>query len=200
MNLRGQAYRIYDGAGVQTAVAYDFKGGLLAAERQLGVDYTQTLDWSGLSDLEVAAASMLESEVFRTFDALGRPTTQTTPDGTIVHLAYNDAALLDGASANVRRAASPTDFVSNIDYDAKGRRTLIAYENGTETSYAYDDITQRLTRLRTTDATRTFQDLACTYDAVGTSSKSPTRRRTTSTSTAPWSRQRSGTSTTRCTG
>ena len=176
LNLRGQAYRVYDGAGVQTAVAYDFKGGLLAAERQLGVDYTQTLDWSGLSeledvsDLEVAAASMLESEVFRTegtFDALGRPTTQTTPDGTVVRLAYNEAALLEGVSANVRGAVSETAFVSNIDYDAKGRRTLIAYGNGTETSYAYDDITQRLTRLRTTDTTRTFQDLAYTYDAVG---------------------------------
>ena len=176
VNMRGQAYRVYDGAGVQTAVAYDFKGGLLAAERQLGVDYTQTLDWSSLSeledvsDLELAAASMLETEVFRTegtFDALGRPTTQTTPDGTVVRLAYNEAALLEGVSANVRGAASETAFVSNIDYDAKGRRTLIAYGNGTETRYAYDDITQRLTRLQTTDATRTFQDLAYTYDAVG---------------------------------
>jgi RHS repeat-associated protein len=175
-NLRGQAYRVYDGAGVQTAVAYDFKGGLLAAERQLAVDYTQTLDWSALAeledvtDLEAAAAGMLESEVFRTestFDALGRPTTQTTPDGSVVRLAYNEAALLEGVSANVRGAASPTDFVSNIDYDAKGRRTLIAYGNGTQTSYSYDSITQRLTRLRTTDSTRTFQDLAYTYDVVG---------------------------------
>jgi len=176
LNLRGQAYRVYDGAGVQTAVAYDFKGGLLAAERQLAVDVTQTLDWSALgeledvSDLEQAAASMLESEVFRTeatFDALGRAVTQTTPDGTVVQLAYNEAALLEGVTANVRGSANSTSFVSNIDYDAKGRRTLIAYGNGTQTNYAYDDITQRLTRLRTTDATRTFQDLAYTYDAVG---------------------------------
>ncbi len=142
---RGQVYRVYDGAGVQTAVAYDFKGGPLAAERQLAVEYTQTPDWVDLaeledvSDLEVAAASMLEAEVFRTessFDALGRPVTQTTPDGSVVRLAYNEAALLDGVSANVRGAASETEFVSNIDYDAKGRRTLIAYGNGTHTSYA----------------------------------------------------------------
>ncbi len=145
LNLRGQAYRVYDGAGVQTAVAYDFKGGPLAAERQLAVEYTQTPDWVDLaeledvSDLEAAAASMLEAEVFRTessFDALGRPVTQTTPDGSVVRLAYNEAALLEGVSANVRRAASETEFVSNIDYDAKGRRTLIAYGNGTHTSYA----------------------------------------------------------------
>ncbi|MCR9166573.1 MAG: toxin, partial [bacterium] len=161
---------------MQTAVAYDFKGGLLAAERQLAVEYTQTLNWSDLealedvTDLEAAAAGMLESEVFRTesrFDALGRPTTQTTPDGSVVRLAYNEAALLEGVSANVRGAVTATDFVSTIDYDAKGRRTLIAYGNGTETSYSYDSITQRLTRLRTTDTTRTFQDLAYTYDVVG---------------------------------
>lgn len=153
-----------------------FGGPRTAAERQLAVDYKQTLDWSALAeledvtDLEAAAAGMLESEVFRTestFDALGRPTTQTTPDGSVVRLAYNEAALLDGVSANVRGAVTATDFVSNIDYDAKGRRTLIAYGNGTETSYSYDDVTQRLTRLRTTDATRTFQDLAYTYDVVG---------------------------------
>ena len=176
LNLRGQAYRVYDGAGVQTAVAYDFKGGLLAAERQLAVDVTATLDWSALgeledvTDLENAAATMLEAEVFQTsgtFDALGRPRTQTTPDGTVVRLAYNEAALLESVSANVRGSASETAFVSNVDYDAQGRRSLIAYGNGTETTYAYDDVTQRLTRMRTSDSTRTFQDLTYTYDVVG---------------------------------
>ena len=176
VNLRGQAYRVYDGAGVQTAVAYDFKGGLLAAERQLGVDVTQALDWSALgeledvTDLENAALALLETEVFRTestFDALGRPRTQTTPDGTVVRLAYNEAALLESVSANVRGSASETAFVSRVDYDAQGRRSLIAYGNGTETTYAYDAVTQRLTRMRTTDATRTFQDLTYTYDVVG---------------------------------
>ena len=179
LNLRGRVYRVYDGAGVQT-VEFDFKGGLVAAERRLALDVTQTLDWSALadlvevSDIETAAAPMLESETFRmesTFDALGRPTTQTTPEGTVVHLAYNEAALLDAVSANVRGAANETSFVSNIDYDAKGRRMLIAYGNGTQTTYAYDDVTQRLTRLQTqrqtTGATRTFQDLAYTYDVVG---------------------------------
>ena len=173
---RGQVYRVYDGAGVQTVVAYDFKGGLLAAERQLGADYTQTLDWSGLSELEdvseleVAAASMLESEVFRTestFDALGRPVTQTTPDGSVVRLAYNEAALLEGVSANVRGDTTETGFVSNIDYDVKGRRRLIAYGNGTVTSYAYDDVSQRLERLRTSGEARQYQDLTYVYDVVG---------------------------------
>ena len=140
------------------------------------MDVTATLDWSALgeledvTDLENAAATMLETEVFQTsgtFDALGRARTQTTPDGTVVRLAYNEAALLESVSANVRGSASETAFVSNVDYDAQGRRSLIAYGNGTQTSYAYDEVTQRLTRMRTTDSTRTFQDLTYTYDVVG---------------------------------
>ncbi|MDM7952487.1 MAG: SpvB/TcaC N-terminal domain-containing protein [Cyanobium sp. CZS 25K] len=176
LNLRGQAYRVYDGAGVQTAEAYDFKGALVAAERRLAIDVTQTLDWSALSgledvaELEAAASGALDVEVFRTestFDALGRPVTQTTPDRSVVRLTYNEAALLEGVSANLRGPSNETTFVSNIDYDAKGRRSRISYGNGTETTYTYDPVTQRLTRLLTTGPARRFQDLAYTYDVVG---------------------------------
>ncbi|MGH1346276.1 MAG: SpvB/TcaC N-terminal domain-containing protein [Nannocystales bacterium] len=173
---RGQVYRVYDGAGVATQAAYDFAGNPVLQSRVLAVAYEDTVDWSALaeledvSDLEAAAAPMLESEVFESaasFDALGRPRTQTTPDGTVVRLAYNEAALLEGVTANVRGSANETAFVSNIDYDVKARRSLIAYGNGTETTYAYDEVTQRLTRMQTTDSTRTFQDLTYTYDVVG---------------------------------
>ena len=47
-----------------------------------------------------------------------------------------------------RRRATP--FVTNIDYDAKGQRELIAYGNGAQTAYEYDPLTFRLTRLLTT--------------------------------------------------
>ena len=40
-------------------------------------------------------------------------------------------------------------MVENIDYDAKGQRTLIRYGNGAETRYAYDHETFRLIRLYT---------------------------------------------------
>ena len=40
--------------------------------------------------------------------------------------------------ANLRGAAVATPFVTDIDYDAKGQRTLIDYGNGVRTTYEYD--------------------------------------------------------------
>ena len=48
-NHRGQVYRVYDSAGVLTAVAHDFKGNLLAHERRLAADYTCAPDWIDLA-------------------------------------------------------------------------------------------------------------------------------------------------------
>ena len=81
---------------------------------------------------------------------------------------------------NLRGAAASTPFVTDIDYNAKGQRTLIDYGNGVRTTYEYDPLTFRLTRLTTTrpaglnglatqlfkDA-RTVQDLNYTYDPAG---------------------------------
>ena len=67
LNLRNRAYKAYDGAGVVTSEAYDFKGNLLRGNRQLASDYKGVSDWSG----DVA----LEPEVFAsstTYDALNR--------------------------------------------------------------------------------------------------------------------------------
>ena len=66
---------------------------------------------------------------------------------------------------NLRGAAAATPFVTDIDYDAKGQRTLIDYGNGVRTTYEYDPLTFRLTRLTTTRpaglnglATQLFKD------------------------------------------
>ena len=48
-----------------------------------------------------------------------------------------------GGRANLRGAAIATPFVTNIDYDAKGQRTLIDYGNGVRTTYEYDPLTFR---------------------------------------------------------
>jgi RHS repeat-associated protein len=69
----------------------------------------------------------------------------------------------------LRGAATETVFVQNIDYDAKGQRTLIEYGNGVRTTYTYDPETFLLVRLLTTrisDSAR-LQDLQYTYDPVG---------------------------------
>ena len=71
---------------------------------------------------------------------------------------------------NVRGAAAATAFVADIDYNAKGQRLQITYANaGTNTVYAYDPLTFRMTQLTTTRPAsaagqQIVQDLAYTYD------------------------------------
>lgn len=180
-NHLGQVYRVYDSAGALTALEYDFKGNLLANERRLCIDYKVTPDWIDLAaetdpgDIETAAAALLESETFTTawtFDALGRVTTQTTPDTSVTTQTFGAGGLLQAIAVNVRGAVTATDIVTNIDYNARGQRTLIAYGNGSETEYTYDPKTFRVRRIHTerpnTDPDlRTVQDLRYHYDPSG---------------------------------
>ncbi|MEX1368046.1 MAG: SpvB/TcaC N-terminal domain-containing protein [Nannocystaceae bacterium] len=177
-NLRGQVLRIYDGAGVQEHEAFDVDGNLVRQSRRVAVAYDITPEWAAIDDLEdpaamdLAVAGVLESETFTTeasFDAMGRPVTQTTPDASVVHLTYGDAGHLESVAANVRGDLTSTPFVADLRYNARGQRTLVVYGNGTQTSYAYDPLTFRLTQLQTerTADGHLHQDLRYTHDPVG---------------------------------
>jgi hypothetical protein len=52
-------------------------------------------------------------------------------------------------NANLRGAATPTNFLTNIEYNEKGQRKSIEYGNGAITTYTYDPETFRLQRLTT---------------------------------------------------
>jgi hypothetical protein len=121
---------------------------------------------------EAESEGLLESETFSketTYDALNRPISLTQPDASVIFPLFNEAGLLDGVDVNIRGSATVTTFVSNIDYDVKGRREKIEYGNGTTTTYDYDPLTYRLTRLKTTRASDSavLQNLSYTYDPVG---------------------------------
>jgi RHS repeat-associated protein len=163
-NLRGKVVQLCDQAGVVASDDYDFKGNLRTSRRQLAQNYKTTLDWS--------ASPALEQETFAsssTFDALNRPTSLTTPDQSVYRPTHNQANLLEKVDVNLRGAQAATPFVTNIDYDAKGRRALIEYDNGTRTDYAYDRLSLRLRGLRTTRASdgAVLQDLSYTCDPTG---------------------------------
>ncbi|WP_438017764.1 SpvB/TcaC N-terminal domain-containing protein [Sorangium sp. So ce315] len=177
-NLRGQAYQVYDGAGVVTSQAYDFKGNLLQASRRLRSEVHAGADWSVLSaptDVSAIAAAadpLLEAESFETqtaYDALNRPTSLLAPDASEIKPTYNEAGLLERVEVRIRGAVAWSTFVDNIDYDAKGQRERIDYGNGTSTVYTYDPLTFRLARLRTTRSSdgAVLQNLTYTYDPVG---------------------------------
>ncbi len=143
-NMRGKVVQLFDQAGVVTSDEYDFKGNLLRNQRQLAIEYKTTLNWAAVVPLEA------ETFVSRTgYDALNRPTELTAPDNSVIRPTYNEANLLERVEANLRGAAVPTPFIFDIDYDAKGQRTLIDYGNGVRTTYEYDPLTFRLIHLLT---------------------------------------------------
>ena len=178
-NLRGKVVQLFDQAGVVTTEDYDFKGNLLRSQRQLAQRYNITLNWSLAVPLEA------DTYTSRTrYDALKRPTELTAPDNSVIHPGYNEANLLERVEANLRGAAAATLFVADIDYDAKGQRTLIDYGNGVRTTYDYDPLTFRLVHLLTRRNAVAFpadspqppptgwpgsavQNLRYTYDPVG---------------------------------
>jgi RHS repeat-associated protein len=170
-NHRGKVYQVFDGAGVVTNEAYDFKGNLLSNKRQLLQDYRGTVDWlqNPTRGDEFTSST--------TYDALNRPTTMTTPDRSVYQPIYNEANLLEQVKVNLRGSTTETLFVKDIDYNAKGQRVLIEYSvkksNGTlnvvATEYHYDPDTFRLTNLTTIRQTdkAVLQNLSYTYDPVG---------------------------------
>lgn len=179
-NLRGKPYRQFDAAGVVSTDLYDFKGNSLRSIRKFAAGYKQPLDWSEQPKLETEHFSSTTR-----YDALNRAISVTAPDHSIYRPTFNEANFIETVSVNLRGAQANgqpvwTAFVTNIDYDAKGQRTLIEYGNGAATAYAYDPLTFRLIRLHTSRAANRnglaaeifktagkVQDLHYTYDPVG---------------------------------
>ncbi|HVK29951.1 MAG TPA: SpvB/TcaC N-terminal domain-containing protein, partial [Nocardioides sp.] len=177
-NLRSRPHLAFDTAGFHETILYDFKGNPLGTTRRLAADFRTTPDWLALAELDdlaaivAAAEPFLDAEAFTItarYDALNRPVSRTTPDGSETLPRYNEAGLLDQLAVRVRAAETPTVFVGHIDYNARGQRERVAHGNGTVTTCAHDPLTFRLTSLRTvrTSGGAVLQDLAYTYDAVG---------------------------------
>lgn len=179
-NLRGQVWKVYDGAGLQEHQRFDFKGNLLRSTRTLMLDAMAQPAWGTDNDPwrhvfdESAARARLDTAQAHTiataYDALNRAVASTSPDGSVQQFGFNQTGLLTAVQLRHRGAALAKSMVDRIDYDAKGQRTRIAYGNGVVTEHFYDTQTFRLVRLRTqraAGARRLLQDLSYTYDAVG---------------------------------
>ena len=163
-NLRGKVFQNRDEAGLATYDSYDFKGNLLRNSRRLLRDYHDDVDWNRSPELEERVFASSTS-----YDALNRPVTQTAPDGSVVHLRYNEASLLDEVRAQLRGAVAEP-FVKHITYNSRSQREHIAFGNGARTHYTYDPLTFRLVHLKTTREKyrdSALQDLHYTYDAIG---------------------------------
>ena len=177
LNLATRVFRHSDSAGTLTNVghnlvtgqdeAFDFKGNRLRATRAFFTDYRSLPDLTTLPLTPDTFASSTQ------YDALNRPTSLTTPDGSVAHVTYNEAALLETVNVNLRGSETGTPFVTNVDYNAKGQRILIEYGNASpRTTYTYDPLTFRLTNIATTRPNtpanqQVVQDLFYSYDPSG---------------------------------
>lgn len=179
-NSRGQVVEQYDQAGKIVHLAYDFKGNLLSTQRQLAKEYKQTRDWSRTVPLEAAVYTSHSR-----FDALNRPIELTAPDQSVIIPTLNAAGWIERVDAQLSGESSLRPFVTHIAYDAKGRRTSMAYGNGVQTHYTYDPVSSRLIHMLTRRDTTRFpddcvkppsptgwpgchiQNLSYTYDAAG---------------------------------
>jgi RHS repeat-associated protein len=174
-NLRSRVYKHYDCVGVVVTDLYDFKGNSVRNTRQFARDYKNAPDWSQHPALEGDTFTNVTA-----YDALNRARLVTTPDKSVYRPTFNEANLFEKVDVNLRGASHSTSFVANIDYNARGQRTLIQYGNGAVTTYDHDAQSFRLTRLKTTRAAgknglaaqifaepATIQDLNYTYDCAG---------------------------------
>ncbi|MBW4680589.1 MAG: hypothetical protein KME19_10790 [Microcoleus vaginatus WJT46-NPBG5] len=171
-NLRGQLYSHQNQSGEITNHRYGLQGELLATTRQLTQSYKDYINW----DDRVA----LEAESYTTqfkFNALQQVITETTPDGSITTNTYNQAGLLDRVAVKFPgRKVKVQPIIDRIDYNANRLRTNIAYANGVNTIYTYEDTTLHLIKLYSTRAGKdakgqaratVLQDITYTYDPVG---------------------------------
>jgi RHS repeat-associated protein len=169
-NLRGRIYTIRDQAGEAVSNEFDFKGNLLSSGRQFAKSYKGILDWSHPVDLESTFFTVTTS-----YDALNRPLQSVAPDMSITNASYNESGILDKKFVNIRGEQSNpnpstwTPIYTRVDCNAKSQLTNVYYGNGTVSSWTYDPLTYRLTRLQTTRASATsiVQDLNYSYDPVG---------------------------------
>ena len=117
-NHRTRVFQVFDGAGIVTSEAYDFKGNLLRSRRDLLPDYKAG---GGLAAESRAPTTEPSPAARPTMRSTGRLTV-TAPDSSVYRPTYNEANLLDKVEVNLRGAATATPFVTNIDYNAKGQR------------------------------------------------------------------------------
>jgi RHS repeat-associated protein len=164
-NLRTRVSERRDQAGIAAMPEYDLKGNLARSTRRFAADYKTTIDWSGTVALD---ATTYEHRTH--YDALNRPVSLRTPDGSTVTPTYNQAGLVERIDVAVRNGVA-VPFVEAMSYDARGQRALVQRHNGARTTYEYDPETFRLTRIATTTSgaggTTTLQDLRYTFDPVG---------------------------------
>jgi RHS repeat-associated protein len=194
-NYMGKLYKQYDESGLTTILGYDFKGNVLAKEKQVikdsilltEINNGSNNNWNiepyrtNWTDTPWDEESTLLEGSYRTdmqYDALDRTTEIEYPEDVTANRkklipVYNRAGSLEKVTFD------GVTHIERIAYNAKGQRLLLIYggNNAKMTRYTYDDETFRLTRIRTEAYSKNsleykgnggvLQDRVYTYDVTG---------------------------------
>ncbi len=176
--LLGRAHQSFDGAGLTETLTADFAGNTTRTRRRFLAAYDKEPDWSAVAgaawhaDRAPAAGNLLEPKGFEEVadhDALRRPVRTTGVDGGVVEIVYGAGGLVDTVHVTPAGEARRV-VVDAIGYDAKRRREQVDYGPGgtvAQARYEFDELTHRITRIRTVRQLQPLQDLTFGYDAMG---------------------------------
>ena len=166
LNLRGQTYLVFDGAGLAKSAEFDFKGNLKSSVRHLAKTYTETPRWNALPKLNsdadlgpIVTPASVEGEATKDpggllelnndpnvptrfltsseYDALNRVVRSVAPDGSESKPEYNRANFLERML--VTADGSTRAAVHHMSYNEKGQRLECDYsgEADPESASAY---------------------------------------------------------------
>jgi RHS repeat-associated protein len=134
-----------------------YDGALLTQAREGSIVQRFTYDAAGRPSskmLDFGGGASLA--IGREYGISGELRAVTYPNGRRVEYRYDGGATLRGASG----------FVQNIDYDAHGSPTRIAFEGGPTATYSYDDF-RRMSTAALAGGGNTIRQITAHYDASG---------------------------------
>jgi RHS repeat-associated protein len=165
-NLKGQLWKGFDDAGLETTDTYDLAGNAVTRARQVRRDYRQPADWTAaaIAAVEQEAAFVTNLE----FDAEQSRILERTPDGSVTRYAFDLAGQIARVVVEMQGEDAPRTVVDSAVYSAFGARLRIAYGNGVVTENRYARDTQRLATVTSSGpAGQALQDVVYTYDPIG---------------------------------
>ncbi|WP_169801030.1 RHS repeat domain-containing protein [Novosphingobium naphthalenivorans] len=153
-NVHVTARRLRDGNSL--TYSYDNLGRLTGLSGSTISDRTYNYNLLGMQT--AATYSSGGQSVTNAYDALGRVTSQVTPQGTVgyqydvasrrtritwpdsLYVAYDYDTAGNVTAIRENGATSGVGVLASYSYDSLGRRTAVTYGNGTARTYAYDSI------------------------------------------------------------
>jgi len=138
INARGQKIKIgYDMFGRVNALTSDSENSMFdydASGRMIMMKNAHSeyhMAFGSKGEVESVKDGVLDKSVAYTYDAIGRRSRMTTPDG-IVSYSYDAVGRIESIKKNGQSVV--------FAYDQFGRRSQMSFSNGVVTSYAYDKL------------------------------------------------------------